>query len=146
MKTLKLFAILTLIATSLLTAKNITMDDFTGNKPTAESINQANGLYARCLDNWRGHRADTIMMILIKQKILFPQCDYEMLLKPLEKIGKQTDDPKLKAYAVTTYLVLVSDLGITIDLDYLYNQNTDEFFAFVHRQMPKMMVASVVNQ
>jgi len=140
MKSLKVLTVVVLVMTTVLMAKNITMDDFIGSKPCDESITQANEIYANCLDNWENECAEELMMIVVKHKILYPQCDYEMLLKPLEKVANEAKDEMLKSYATTTYLLLVSNVELTIDLDNLYNQDTASFFNFVQGQMPKMMV------
>ena len=146
MKSLKVLALAILVMVTVATAKNITMDDFVEPKTCNKSIAEANEIYVKCLENYKNESAENIIMVVLKHKILFPECNYDIFLKPLEQIALETEDANLKSFAITAYFLLVSNVELTIDLDNLYNQNTTEFFVFVQEQMPKMMVASANYQ
>lgn len=141
MKVLKVFVMMIFVLGTL-SARNITMNDFAEPKPTAEDISKSNMIYAMCLEDYKHCSAESIMMVVIKQKILFPQSDYACLIKPLKNIARKAEDEKLRTFAATALLLITENSGLTIDKDMLYNHDTDDFFGFVNGQIGKTILVS----
>jgi len=137
MKSLKVFAVVVFVLTTVLMAKNITMDNFVSKMDDSETITKSNELYASYLSECNCKVTDVILMNVVKQKILYPESNFESLVNPLQKIAKDSNNDELVRYARTAYFLISTNVEITIDLEHLYTQNVEEFFNFVDNQVPE---------
>ncbi len=132
------FVLFILISTSF--ARDLNMTDFRQPKPDVSDVTQSNHIYALCLADMGNANNPAILMNIVKQKILVPEADFNCLLNPLKKIVANCKDSDLVKYAATTYVVLSKDCELNIDKDQLYNNDVEQFFAFINYQLPKELV------
>lgn len=140
MKYLKVVFVVASLVVSAFAVDGITMQDFKEPKPGVEDINRSNQIYAMCLEDYPTANTSDILMVIVKQKILVPEANFESLLKPLKAIIRKTDDNKVRKYAVIAYLSISTDYQLNIDKDQLYNKDAEDFFSFINFQLPKELV------
>jgi len=143
MKCLKLFAVL-IVVFSLVSAKDLDLKKY--RNVNVKDINLANQIYAQCLENWEEHCCDAIIMVIIKEKVIFPDADYKCLVQPMKKIIMESDNAKLKNNALTALLIISKDITVNIDEAQLYNFDVPEFFTYINYQLPKSLVFSSYSQ
>ncbi|MFP4548788.1 MAG: hypothetical protein ACLFQM_11710 [Fidelibacterota bacterium] len=140
MKNLKVVFVVASLIVSLFAVEGITLRDFKEPKPSVEDINHSNHIYAMCLEDYPTANTADILMIIVKQKILVPEANFESLLKPLKDIITKTDDRQVRKFAMIAYLSISTDYQLNIDKDQLYNKDVEEFFSFINFQLPKELV------
>jgi len=141
-KIVSIAVLILIVGFQTLSAKYITVKDLNEPKLTEQDINKMNELYSGKLVDCNINFRDVLMMNILKQKIIYPQSDFDCLLNPLKTIVNNSDDERIISLALITHHVLVSDLKMKIDKDNLYTRNVDAFFNYIIYQMPKMLAHS----
>ncbi len=139
MKYLKLFVVVVFVVSTLV-ADGITMDDFKDPKPNLEDINRSNEIYAKCLEDCAAANTSHILMVIVKQKMLFPRADYSCLVGPIEKLIQSADNRYLQAFATITYQFLTNQKYTKITADQLYSQDVAGFFEFADSRNTEIFV------
>jgi len=135
------FAALMIAATSLSAATPETCVAY--HRPlTVKDISLNNEYYAQYLTCYRQCHAEGIMMNVIKQKMLFPDGDYDCLVKPLKKIIRNCKDSELSEKAKLTLRVLMMDDPLSFDENLVSNQNTAEFFQYIRFSLHQNLAAN----
>ena len=140
MKLLKVLVVMSLVFSTSVFAKNITAKDLGKANISVQDVNSANKVYASCLSDYDNHCCDAIIMVVMKQKMLYPTADYDCLVKPLKRIIAKSDNEKLINNAITALIVISKDFELNLTEKQLYNFNVNEFFNFVNYQLPKNLV------
>lgn len=139
------FFICLLFAVPLL-SENITAEDLGSVDKSIQSINNVNKVYAKCLDDYKNHNCDAIFMVVLKEKILYPEAKYGCLIKPLKKIIEKSDSEILRNNASTALVLISNDIELTMTKSELYNLDAGEFFEFINEQLPENLVLMTRGQ
>lgn len=129
MRYLKVFVVVIFVV-STLAADGITMEDFKDPKPKLEDINHSNEIYSKCLEDCAAANTSHILMVIVKQKLLFPEADYSCLVGPIKKLIQSADDRNVQAFATITYQFLTNQKYTKLTADQLYSQDVAGFFEF----------------
>ncbi len=140
LKIVKVVLVSFFIFIQILNADVFTVNNLREPKLTNSDINKMNICYSNVLMDRNFICNEVIMMNIIKAKILYPDCKFDCLIKPLQKIVKKSSNELNQDFARTTLVILSSEINITIDESNLYNFDVDKFFRFINNQISELYV------